>query len=185
MKIRIKQPNIYSWDEINLERTKTECDEYFDEEMFNYESKPLVITDFEIGKNTRGQMVIDFESKNHKYFNIWDGMGWLSWDDNPINEEESNFGSRFVHMESQTKIVPKEGAVDWPVALWETKMIISPESEEEKELLGDRVSVLPLKYQYALTFLRWKDYNIDKLSKDSLDEGEEFKLEDTVYLFDI
>lgn len=183
MKIRIKESVTYSWDEIDVEQTKSQCDKYFDRETFDHESKPLIITDFDIGTNSRGQMVIDFQSKNHKYFEIKPSMIWHSWDDNEIDEDEPcEFGSRSIRMESFTKAILKDDKdINFP--LWATEMVITPESEEEVDLLGDRVSVLQLKWQYALTFLKFEDFDIDKKNEDSLDKGEEFKQGEWIYKF--
>jgi hypothetical protein len=177
MKIRIKEPHYLDLDEIDIEKTDN-----FSMEEFKYETQPLVITDFMIGKNNRGQMVITFSSKNHKYFNIWDTMSWKSWDDNQIDgEEESEFGSRGLHIESQTEVYDKE--LGFKRSLWSTEMIITPETEEEKELLADRVSSIANKWGYSLVFLDFGDYGIDNLDEEN-NMDETFELGDNIYHYE-
>jgi len=178
MKIRIKEPKLYTWDEIDVEKSEKN----FSKEEFDYECKPLVLKNFKVGLNSCGQLVIEFGSENHKYFKVGCNTGWCSWDDNQVvDEAPSEFGSRTIFLESHTKVWDKE--LEFLSSLWRTELVITPETKEEDKLIEGTVSALPLKWQYALTFLSWEDYDVETLDSENCDE--EFMLGDHVYKYDL
>lgn len=183
MKVRITKQNIIPWKDINIEQTATVCDE-INKEIYCIEAQPLDIRNFCMGKNNRGQLVFTFDSKNHKYFDICENMGSMSWDDNEVEGGKSEFGSKCIELYSYVRVVKKsQDGCKIPRELWSCEMIITPENKEEKELIGYKVVSQPLKWSYALTFMVYSDFDLDKQLEGSFSEDEKME-EDMIYFFE-
>lgn len=183
MKIRLTKQYTIPWEEIDIEQTNLRYED-ITKEIYDLETKPLDIRNVRMGKNDRGQLVLIFDSKNHKYFEIWPNMGSKSWDDNPTDDGESEFGSKDIHICSDVEVIEKSEDDYKPSRnLWSCDIVISPESKEEEELLGYKVASQPLKWEYALTFMTYDDFGFDKRLEGSFDEDEQMK-EDMIYFFE-
>lgn len=186
MKIRFKEIVHHDWDEIDLDGTR-KVNKYFDREAYDEEMKPVTLKNLEIGLNRVGQLVMSFDSKNHKYFKIRSqSMCSMSWDDNPIEVEEGSntpeeyeFGSRSFGIESCERIVPKDQ--DWETWLWCVEVVLTPETQEEETLLGDCIDSLPTKWAYQILFLDLDDYFAEKVTDKESGEPDSIQFENTVY----
>lgn len=165
MKILLKKRLLIDWEEIDVEKTKEKCDEYFSKDSYDYEARDLVLENLCVGKNGRGQIIIGFDSKNHKYFEIDQYPSWNSWDDVVVEGEEScGFGSRDIGIKSSTKVWEKNG--DWAQPIWMSSLVVVPENEEEDNLIDGYIFALPLKYEYSIIFIPMDDYFMELKERD-------------------
>lgn len=180
MKLHITKPSLVAWDEIDLEKTR-EHNEYFDEECYEHEMKPLVLKNFQVDVNKHGQIGFRFDSPNHKYMKI-EHSSWNLWDDNVAEgEEPTKYSTVVVRLESHEKVTLKDEDLTFPFPLWRAEIKFTPTDDREEERIGHaNLSVMPLKYAYEVLFVPWDDHDI------VLDEPDEEAMDyDMIYDFDM
>lgn len=114
--------------------------------------KPIELDGVKVFKNKKGQWVLSFSSKNHKYLNINYNIAGSH-----INGERCKFGAAHgFEIETCETWFDEEWNLEVPedkVTLW-----LIPESKEEGEELSGREAVLPEKWSYSVCIVPYEDF---------------------------
>lgn len=113
---------------------------------------PIQLDGVEVIKNKKGQWVLSFSSRNHKYLNINYCIS-----SSHINDEKCEFGmAHGFEIETCETWFDEEWNMEVPedkITLW-----LIPESKEEDEELSGMAAILPQKWRYAVCMVPYKDF---------------------------
>jgi|LakMenE01Jun11ns_1017448.scaffolds.fasta_scaffold9308038_2 hypothetical protein len=112
---------------------------------------PIELEDIELSENKHGQIILSFNTKNHKYLDI--GYGIASFH---VDGEYCEFGSRGFVIETNDLFQPKELSFEIPES--SLTLYLIPESDEEKQKLWGISAILPQKWSYVICIVPYKDF---------------------------
>lgn len=150
---------IYCEDIYTEDLSHLTSDQLKEKDIWN--TKPILIKNFSVGKNTKGQYVINFKTENHKYLNVeynMSGSGRIA---------DGNWAYAIT---ISTHEEYEDDGLKLPIS--RTNIWLEPDNEEEKKLIGGMMCILPEKWEYSLVLIPFEDFYTDEADI-NIDEFEE------------
>lgn len=122
-----------------------------DKEYLAEVSKPIDIRNIVIGKNSKGQFTIKFETKNHKYLKVFHGVS----SSHSHADGSYEYMSRGIELETPEKYYDPE--LEFEVSFGKVILWLTPETQEENELISGVACATALKWEYGVVFVEYED----------------------------
>jgi len=163
----------------DLSRFSNEELESFDIYSREYAQKQILLKGVSLDKNAKGQLVIQFNSENHKYLRCEFGI----WTNQCIEDdyETCKFGAKGLRISTFGKFKDEKlGNSMRPIS--SLTMWLEAESEEEEKLLNGQALIVPMKWNYVIVIIPWEDI----ITPDDHDYSPELPCEeDTIYFYSV
>jgi hypothetical protein len=112
---------------------------------------PIELENIKLSENKHGQIILSFNTKNHKYLDIN-----YNTSSSHVDGEYCEFGSRGFVIETNDLFQPKELSFEIPES--SLTLYLIPESDEEKQKLWGISAILPQKWSYVICIVPFEDF---------------------------
>jgi hypothetical protein len=113
---------------------------------------PILLENIKLSENRHGQIILGFETKNHKYLDISYSIA-----SSHVDGEYCEFGmAKGFEIATQERCIPEGVEREYPESLLTLYLI--PENEEEVNKLWAKEAVLPTKWSYEICLVPFHDF---------------------------
>lgn len=137
--MKIQYDDVYTEDLSNLSK-----DELNAQDICNI--APILIKEFSLGLNDKGQYCFNFKTENHKYLSIEYNTSRSS----PNGRWEQGIGISTYEM--------YDDGDDIKLPISRTHIWLQADTDEENELIRGMISVLPEKWEYSCVIIPYNDF---------------------------
>ena len=145
-----------------------------------YAQQPIILKNISLNKNSKGQLVLTFDTENHKYLKVEYGM----WSNRRVNEDYNEYpwGSHCFGISTPCEYKESDFSDGEPLMLSVSNLEIwlEPDTAEEDTMLSGLACILPTKYSYSIAIIPWADLEIDVKEDDIIPNLES----DMIYFFE-
>ena len=135
------------------------------EEQDIWNTQPILLKNFNIGKNSKGQYVINFKTENHKYLLVEYNMSGSS----RITDGK---WARAITISTYETYDDGDG-LKMPIS--RTNIWLEADNDEEDKLISGMMCILSEKWEYSLVLIPFEDFYTDEpdLEIDKFEEEDE------------
>lgn len=140
--------------------------QYSDEELKEcgtyereYSTKPIVLSSVSLKKNSKGQYVFSFATKNHKYLNIEYSISSSRRE----SDDGKKYWSRCFRISTCQQYPFKDEKTNkklFESSISTLRVWLEPDNDEENELINGKIAVFPTKWQYHVVIIPFEDMKI-------------------------